>query len=83
MHQKDESHKTEVFINNDSNECVWISVGSQLFSVFPGETINLYSDEVELKEIPIQMSKTPDSGVFFNQKVPNHSRIKVSDYLQN
>jgi hypothetical protein len=60
-----EEAKTEIFINNNSDESVWISVYGH----------------VEMEAVHIKMSKNIFSDIFFDGLVPNHSKIKVRDYL--
>lgn len=76
-----EEAKTEIFINNNSDESVWISVYGHLELLLKGFTLRLYSNEVEMEAVHIKMSKNIFSDIFFDGLVPNHSKIKVRDYL--
>ncbi|MDR3501397.1 MAG: hypothetical protein P4L79_02340 [Legionella sp.] len=76
-----EPAKTEIFINNNSDESVWISAYGHLELLIKGFTLRLYSNEIEINEVHIKMSKNIFSDVFFDGLVPNHSQIKVRDYL--
>lgn len=79
IHQ--EPAKTEVFINNNSDEVVWISAYGHIELLLKGFTLRLYSNEVEINELHIKMSKNIFSDIFFDGLIPNHSKIKVRDYL--
>lgn len=73
--------KTEIFIKNDSTSPVWISANGKLDMLINGFTLHLYNNAKEINHIHIIMSKSPISEVFFDRIVPNHSTLKVNDYL--
>lgn len=74
--------KTEIFIDNDSNEIVWVSAnGGTIKMLIDGHKLRLYNNDEEINKVHIKMSKTPFSETFFNDLVPNHSMIKVKTYL--
>ncbi|WP_133135515.1 hypothetical protein [Legionella rowbothamii] len=76
-----EPAKTEIFIHNNSDGSVWVSVYGHVELLIKGFTLRLYSNEVEIDEVRVKMSKSIFSDVFFDGLVPNHSKIKVRDYL--
>lgn len=74
--------KTEIFIDNDSKEVVWVSAnGGSIKMLIDGYTLRLYNNEEDINEVHIKISKTPLSEIFFNALVPNHTTIKVKAYL--
>ncbi|KTD27496.1 hypothetical protein Lmac_1197 [Legionella maceachernii] len=74
--------KTEFFIVNNTAESIWILANGDKSLIITGMTLRLYSNEVEVPELRIKMSRDLSfSEPFFDQLVPNHTKLWVGDYL--
>lgn len=73
--------QTEIFIDNNSVETVWVAINGDLELLPNGFTLHLYNDDEEINKVHIKMSKSVLYGVFFDELVANHSKLRVNDYL--
>ena len=78
---KENQEITEVFIENNSTKSVWVNASGDRNLLLAGVTLRLYNEKVTMEHVHIIMSNSLFSGIFFDRLVPNHTTLKVKDYL--